>query len=84
MEKKKKGSDTAFHELKPTIWIGRQGITDTIISEIRCQIKVRKTIKIKWLSSIDLDPQSVADTSRTILLQVRGRTMVLGDPQNFR
>lgn len=84
MEKKKKMSDTAYHELKPTIWVGKQGITDTIVSEIRCQIKVRKVLKIKWLACVDLDPKSVAETSGTKLLQVRGRTMVLGDPQNFR
>lgn len=84
MEKKKKRSDTGYHDLKPTIWIGKQGITDTIVSEIVCQIKIRKVIKIKWLSSVELDPASVAEASRTKLLQVRGRTMVLGDSQIFR
>jgi len=80
---KKKETNSAFHDLKPTIWVGKQGITETIIDEIRSQVKVRKVIKVKWLASVDVDPASVALESKTKLLQVRGRTMVLGDPQVF-
>ncbi|GEM_PF-660798 len=68
-----------YHDLKPTIWVGKQGMSETIIEEIRSQIKTRKTIKVKWLESVDVDPASVAAESGTVLLQVRGRTMVLGD-----
>ena len=82
MEKKR--SDSGFHDLKPTIWVGKQGMSDTILDEIKNQIKVRKVIKIKWLCSVEIDPESIATQSRTKLLQVRGRTMVLGDPQIYR
>ncbi len=80
--RKKTGSAApgGYHDLKPTIWVGKQGVTTTIIEEIRSQIKVRKTIKVKWLESTGVDPEGVAAESGTILLQVRGRTMVLGDP----
>ncbi|MFH0966067.1 MAG: YhbY family RNA-binding protein [Methanobacteriota archaeon] len=79
---RKKTSTTVpggFHDLKPTIWVGKQGMTETIIEEIRSQIKVRKVIKLKWLESTDVDPKIVASESGTVLLQVRGRTMVLGE-----
>ncbi len=82
MEKKR--TNPGFHDLKPTIWVGKQGMTDTILDEIKSQIKVRKVIKIKWLSSVEIEPESIATQSRTKLLQVRGRTMILGDPQLFR
>jgi RNA-binding protein len=82
MEKKR--SDSGFHDLKPTIWIGKQGMSDTILDEIQNQIKVRKVIKVKWLSSVEIDPESVAAQSRTKLLQVRGRTMVLGDSKLYQ
>ncbi len=82
MEKKK--TDPGFHDLKPTIWVGKQGMTETILDEIKTQIKIRKVIKVKWLSSIEIEPESVANQSRTKLLQVRGRTMVLGDPKLFQ
>ncbi len=68
-----------FHDLKPTIWVGKQGITETLIEEIKSQIKTRKTIKVKWLESTGVDPEVVASESGTKLLQVRGRTMVLGE-----
>jgi RNA-binding protein len=71
-----------YHDLKPTIWVGKQGMSETIIEEIRSQIKTRKLIKVKWLESVDVDPSAVASDSGTILLQVRGRTMVLGDPKS--
>lgn len=82
MEKKR--TNPGFHDLKPTIWVGKQGMTDTILDEIKSQIKVRKVIKIKWLSSVEIEPEFIATQSRTKLLQVRGRTMILGDPQLFR
>ncbi|PWR76110.1 YhbY family RNA-binding protein [Methanospirillum stamsii] len=82
MEKKKKMSDTAYHELKPTIWIGKHGVTDTIIDEIRLQVKTRDAIKIKWLSSIEINPQSIVKDSGTTLLQIRGRTMVIKKKEN--
>jgi RNA-binding protein len=69
----------SFHDLKPTIWVGKQGMTETIIEEIRSQVKVRKIIKVKWLESTGLEPEEVARESGTVLLQVRGRTMVLGE-----
>jgi RNA-binding protein len=69
----------AYHDLKPTIWIGKQGLTDTILEEIRSQVKVRKTIKVKWLESTGVDPEEIGRVSGTVLLQVRGRTMVLGE-----
>jgi len=80
---KKNQENSGFHDLKPTIWVGKQGVSDTLISEIRGQIKVRKLIKIKWLASTDLDPVEIASESGAVLLQVRGRTMVLGDYQIY-
>ena len=82
MEKKR--SDSGFHDLKPTIWVGKQGMSDTILDEIKNQIKVRKVIKVKWLSCVEIDPESIATQSRTKLLQVRGRTMVLGDSKLYQ
>ncbi len=78
-KKKSTASPGGYHDLKPTIWIGKQGMTETIIDEIRSQIKVRKVIKVKWLESTGVDPEEIAGKSGTILLQVRGRTMVLGE-----
>ena len=78
----KKTPNPSFHDLKPTIWVGKQGLTDTILDEIRSQIKTRKVIKIKWMASVEINPEEIAESTRTHLLQVRGRTMVLGDQRS--
>jgi len=69
--------DRSMQDLKPTVWIGKQGCTETMIEEIVEQLKKRKMIKVKWLQNIEIDPETVASQARATLVDVRGRTMVL-------
>jgi RNA-binding protein len=66
-----------MQDLKPTVWIGKQGCTETLIGEIMEQLRKRKKIKVKWLQNVEVDPESVAVQARARLVEVRGRTMVL-------
>jgi RNA-binding protein len=66
-----------MQDLKPTVWIGKQGCSDTMIDEIVEQLKKRTMIKVKWLQNTEVDPQAVADQAKATLVEVRGRTMVL-------
>ena len=66
-----------MQDLKPTVWIGKQGCTETMIDEIVEQLKKRKMIKVKWLQNIEIDPEVVATQAQARLVDVRGRTMVL-------
>ena len=68
-----------MQELKPTVWIGKQGCTETMIEEIVAQLKNRKMIKVKWLQSVEVDPEAIALQARAKLVETRGRTMVLAD-----
>ncbi len=68
-----------LQDIRPTIWIGRSGITPGIVIEIENQIKTRKIIKVKWLESAEVDPYLVARQTGTVLLQIRGHTFILGD-----
>ncbi len=63
--------------LKTTIWIGKQGCTDTIISEIKLQLEKRRIVKIKWLQNAEVDPREIATLVKATLVSVRGHTMVL-------
>jgi RNA-binding protein len=72
-------SDRSMQDLKPTVWIGKQGCTETMIEEIVAQLKKRKMIKVKWLQNTDVDPDAVALQAKAKLVEVRGRTMVLAD-----
>ena len=75
------GHDRSMQDLRPTVWIGKQGCTPTIIEEIRSQLAKRGLIKVKWLQHVDVDPSAVAADARADLVEVRGRTMVLAKKQ---
>ena len=66
-----------MQDLKPTVWIGKQGCTETMIDEIVEQLKKRSMIKVKWLQNTQIDPEDVALKAGATLVEVRGRTMVL-------
>ena len=66
-----------MQDLKPTVWIGKQGCTETMIDEIVEQLKKRSMIKVKWLQNTQIDPEDVAMKAHATLVEVRGRTMVL-------
>jgi len=72
-------NDPSMQDLKPTVWIGKQGCTATMIEEIVAQLKKRKTIKVKWLQNTEVDPESVATQAGAKVVSVRGRTMVLAE-----
>jgi RNA-binding protein len=72
-------SDRSMQDLKPTVWIGKQGCTETMIEEIVAQLKKRKMIKVKWLQNTEVDPEAIALQAKAKLVEVRGRTMVLAD-----
>jgi RNA-binding protein len=66
-----------MQDLKPTVWIGKQGCTKTMIEEIVAQLKKRKLIKVKCLQNTEVDPDDIAIQAKATLMEVRGRTMVL-------
>jgi RNA-binding protein len=70
-----------MQDLRPTVWIGKQGCSDTIIQEIADQLKKRTAVKIKWLQNIEVDPAEVAARAGALLVEVRGRTLVLARRQ---
>ncbi|OPX64471.1 MULTISPECIES: YhbY family RNA-binding protein [unclassified Methanoregula] len=71
--------DRSMQDLKPTVWIGKQGCSGTMIEEIASQLKKRKLIKVKWLQNAEVDPAAVAAEANAILVGVRGRTMILAE-----
>ena len=72
-------NDRSMQDLKPTVWIGKQGCSETMIDEIVAQLKKRKLIKVKWLQSTEVDPEAVAARAKARLVEVRGKTMVLAE-----
>ncbi|MDR2855876.1 MAG: YhbY family RNA-binding protein [Methanomicrobiales archaeon] len=73
------GGIKQYADIKPTIWIGKQGISESLFDEIRGQMKTRHIIKIKWLQSVEVDPKEIARSCNAVLVQTRGRTMVIAE-----
>lgn len=73
----KKDISADLHQLKVTVWIGKKGISDSTINEIKSQIKERKIIKIKWLRNTEIVPEEIAKMANADIIQKIGRTMIL-------
>jgi RNA-binding protein len=67
--------------LKPTVYVGKEGITDTVVFELTKQLKKNKLVKVKLLASVDAGMEEVAEQlvrdSASTLVETRGRTLVL-------
>ncbi|MCX8173242.1 MAG: YhbY family RNA-binding protein [Thermoplasmata archaeon] len=71
------------HKIEATVRVGKNGLTDSVINEIRNQLKKRKVIKIKFLKTTkDLGTmhefvEILAEKTGARILDVRGGTVVL-------
>ncbi len=69
-------------ELKASIRIGKNGITDGVIEEIREQLKKKKVVKIKFLKNTDRKNlrekvKRIASEVNADIADIRGFTTVL-------
>ncbi|HIH74648.1 MAG TPA: YhbY family RNA-binding protein [Methanosarcina sp.] len=70
-------------KISPILNVGKNGVTDTLIEELNKQIKANRLVKVKVLKSAEegKDLKAIADelaeATRSTLIDVRGRTVVL-------
>ena len=70
-------------DLKPTIRIGKSGLTDNLVSEIATQLSSKKLVKIKINRGLfdknDLENlwQHLSDSTNSTVVSVRGNVGVL-------
>jgi len=75
---------------KPTVWIGKEGATDRITSEINNQLEKRGMIKAKILKTALKEEKAkciatkVASQTESTLIEVRGHTFMLYKPRKRR
>lgn len=70
--------------IKPTVRIGKNGVTSSVIEEIRSQLKVRKLIKVQMLRAYLVEnsmDDAISDITNSIkgarIIDKRGHTFVL-------
>jgi RNA-binding protein len=75
-------------ELKPTVHVGKGGITDGIVEEIVRQIKDKHLVKVKLLPSFDVSREDaaaeLAEKAKAGLVDVRGNMVLLCDKRLFQ
>jgi RNA-binding protein len=87
MEKKltKKELKGKGNELKATMHIGKDGLTEGLVEELRNQIKAHRLVKVKVLaSSADMKremAENLAQKAGAELIEVRGNTLLFSDPK---
>lgn len=68
---------------KPTVWIGKNGITPETVGEISKQLETREMVKVKMLKSALTGEKAkqvaeeIAQQTEATLIGVRGHTFVL-------
>lgn len=68
---------------KPTIWIGKGGVSPEIVSEIDKQLNKNEMVKVKILKSVMTTSTArqvaskIADMTEASLVEVRGHTFIL-------
>lgn len=68
---------------KPAVWIGKGGVTKTVLDQIKVQLKVAELVKVKIqktalsTESIKEVAEGVARDTSSTLVDTRGRTFTL-------
>ncbi len=69
------------HHLSPVVYVGKEGISKTVIKAIGDAIIVHELIKVKLGQNCPLEKkeaaEALADKSDTILVQLIGKTVLL-------
>lgn len=79
-KKELKGKGT---ELKATMHIGKEGVTDGLVEELAIQMKAHRLVKVKVLASSSDKKKEMAEELATKvgaeLIEIRGNTILLCD-----
>lgn len=67
--------------LEPTVRIGRSGLTNAVVEEIKSQLEKKDALKIKILGAtrdeIKMISQELVKRTETELVEIRGNTITL-------
>ncbi len=71
------------HSIKPTVIVGKSGLTENMDSEIRAQLEDRELIKVKMLRSMGPpsgwkeDIEDLAHRIKATVVEIKGGTILL-------
>lgn len=50
------------HDIEPTVYIGKAGLTENVIKEIDMCLEARELVKVKLQEGFDVKPKNVANS----------------------
>ncbi|MCK5774112.1 MAG: YhbY family RNA-binding protein [Thermoplasmata archaeon] len=71
------------HSIKPTVIVGKAGLTENMELEIRAQLESRELIKVKMLGSMGpsstwkKDIESLSQRIKATVVEIKGGTILL-------
>ena len=74
---------SAMSHEKPTVWVGKAGVTEGLVGEVSKQLDAHRAVKVKVQKSALVErtvedvAAEVAEKTGAELIEVRGRTFVL-------
>ena len=72
---------TEAHHLDPTVHVGQQGLTPSLITSLDDALRTRELVKVKLRGKDDMKPKDVANSlalaTNSAVVQVIGRTATL-------
>jgi RNA-binding protein len=87
MKKTRKELVKMGSEIDPTVHVGKEGLTEGIVLEVKAQLKRAKLIKVRVLPAADQDKDEVAEelAARTgaKVVETRGFTVLLSEASLF-
>ena len=72
---------------RPTIWVGKDGVSNALLKEVEKQLDKRKMVKIRILQSAignykaEQIASQIAIQSQAFLVEIRGHTFMLYKPK---
>ena len=82
--KQKKSLRSAANQLRPSVMIGKEGITPALIEFLEEAFNTRELVKLRVLDTCPLDIKAVAgqiaEMNNSELIQILGRTFLLFRP----
>jgi RNA-binding protein len=74
-------------ELKPTVHVGKEGVTESLVQEVKQQVKMHKVIKIRLLPSAGEDKKavalSIAEQAMVTMVDLRGSIVTVCQKRYF-
>ncbi len=69
-------------DIKATVQVGKSGVTDGVVQEIKEQLEKRKVVKVKFMKNTDREgfksrARELAELTNSDLVEVRGFTVIL-------